>query len=109
MLPGYQVEVVATGFQLPVNIAFVPNPGPDGNDPLFYVTELYGTIKVVSNLGNVSDFATNLLDYSPSGQFPGSGEQGLSGIAIDPATVQNLVRTLLAAGSRTIVQLDVER
>ncbi|MCA1575609.1 MAG: DUF4493 domain-containing protein, partial [Acidobacteria bacterium] len=26
--PGYQVEVFATGFELPVNIAFKPNPGP---------------------------------------------------------------------------------
>ena len=46
--PGYVVEVVAEGFRLPVNIAFVPEPGPAPDDPLFYVTELYGTIRVVS-------------------------------------------------------------
>jgi len=38
LLP-YVVEVVASGFQLPVNIAFLPNPGPQATDPLFYVTE----------------------------------------------------------------------
>ena len=83
---GYRVEVVATDFRLPVNMAFVPNPGPKPDDPLYYVTELYGTIKVVSNNGTVSDFATNLLNFNPTGQFPGSGEQGLTGIAVDPDT-----------------------
>lgn len=87
MIPGYKVDVVATGFRLPVNIAFVPNPVMGGPEtPLYYVTELYGSIKVVSNQGNVSDYATNLLNFSPTGAFPGSGEQGLAGIAIDPAT-----------------------
>ena len=41
--PGFRVELVATGFQLPVNIAFIANPGNEPGDPLFYVTELYGT------------------------------------------------------------------
>jgi glucose/arabinose dehydrogenase len=83
--PGYRVEVVATGFQLPVNIAFVPNPGPNPTNPLYYVAELYGTIKTVRRDGTVVDYANNLLNYNPSGSFPGSGEQGLAGIAVDPA------------------------
>lgn len=82
--PGYVVEEVAGGFQLPTNIAFVPNPGPNPNDPYFYVTELYGTIKVVSRNFTVSDYATNLLNFNPTGSFPGSGEQGLAGIVVDP-------------------------
>ena len=81
---GYRVEVVATGFQLPVNIAFVPNPGSDLDDPLYYVNELYGTIKVVRRDGTVSDYATNLLNFNPTGNFPGSGEQGLAGLVVDP-------------------------
>lgn len=84
--PGFRVELAATGFQLPVNIAFLPNPGNEPDDPLFYVTELYGSIKVVSNDGTVSDFATDLLNFNPTGNFPGSGEQGLTGIVVDPAT-----------------------
>jgi uncharacterized repeat protein (TIGR01451 family) len=84
--PGYSVEVVATGFQLPVNIAFVPSPGPNPTDPFLYVTELYGTIKVVLRDGTVSNYATNLLNFNPTGNFPGSGEQGLAGIVVDPAT-----------------------
>lgn len=84
--PGYKVDVIAGGFQLPVNIAFIPNAGPDPEDPIFYVTELYGTIKVVRRNGTVSNYATNLLNFSPTGLFPGSGEQGLAGIAVDAAT-----------------------
>ena len=83
---GYKVEVVATNFQLPVNIAFVPNPTYHPDDPFFYVTELYGTIKVVTHNGTVLDYATNLLNFNPTGAFPGSGEQGLSGIVVDAAT-----------------------
>lgn len=84
--PGYRVEVVATGFQLPVNIAFVPNAGSEPGSPVFYVTELYGTIKVVKRDGSIGDYATGLLNFNPTGDFPGSGEQGLAGLAIDPAT-----------------------
>jgi glucose/arabinose dehydrogenase len=84
--PGYKVEIVAKGFQLPVNIAFKPNAGNQPKDPYFYVTELYGTIKVVTRDGTVSDYASNLLNFNPTGAFPGSGEQGLSGIAIEPIT-----------------------
>lgn len=84
--PGYKVEIVAGGFQLPVNIAFVPDPGPAPGDPLFYVSELYGTIKVVTRDGTVGDYATGLLNFDPSGEFPGSGEQGLAGIVVDPAS-----------------------
>ena len=84
--PGYRVEVVAEGLQLPVNIAFVPNPGTDPDDPQFYVTELYGQVKVVLNDGTMLDYATGLLNFNPTGNFPGSGEQGVTGIVVDPAT-----------------------
>ncbi len=83
---GYRVDVVASGLQLPVNIAFVPNPGTGPTDPLYYVTELYGTIKVVRNDGVVGDYVTGLLNFDPTGFFPGSGEQGVTGIAVDPTT-----------------------
>jgi glucose/arabinose dehydrogenase len=83
---GFRVEPFAAGLRLPVNLAFVPHPGPNADDPFLYVTELYGAIRVVSRDGTVSTFADHLLDYDPTGQFPGSGEQGLAGIAVDPAT-----------------------
>ncbi len=83
---GYTVEVVASGFRMPVNVVFLPNPGPGPGAPLYYVTELYGTIKVVRRDGSVSTYADNLLNYTPSGAFPGSGEQGLGGLAVHPET-----------------------
>jgi glucose/arabinose dehydrogenase len=86
MAPGYTVEIVSTGYQLPVNIAFVPNPGTQPSDPLYYVTELYGTIKVVKRNGTVGTYATDLLNFDPTGNFPGSGEQGLSGIVVEQTT-----------------------
>jgi glucose/arabinose dehydrogenase len=86
MQPGFVVEEVAGGFQLPVNITFNPNPGPNPGDPLFYVAELYGTIKVVTRDGTVKTYADNLLNFNPTGNFPGSGEQGLAGLVVDPKT-----------------------
>lgn len=83
---GYAVEIVATGFRLPVNIAFVPAPGPAADDPLYYVTELYGAIRVVTRDGTVGDYATDLLNFNPTGSFPGSGEQGVAGVVVDPDT-----------------------
>src|SRR4051794_23807927 len=85
---GYVLEQAATAgsFALPVNIAFVPSPGPNPTDPLYYVTELYGSIKLVTRNGAVSTYASGLLDYNPSGPISGTGEQGLAGIAVDPAT-----------------------
>ncbi|HUR28981.1 MAG TPA: PQQ-dependent sugar dehydrogenase, partial [Planctomycetota bacterium] len=82
----FAVDVFASGFQLPVNIAFVPNAGPDADDPFLYVTELYGKIQMVTRDGTVSVYASGLLDFNPTGAFPGSGEQGVTGIAVDPAT-----------------------
>ena len=88
------VEIVATGFQLPVSIAFVPNPLPQPTAPYYYVAELYGIIKVVRRDGTVLDYATGLVNFDPTGLFPGSGEQGLAGIVVDP-TNGDLFATVL--------------
>ena len=81
---GFAVERFATGFQLPVNIAFVPEPKDDPDSPFFYVSELYGAIKVVTRSGEVRDYAENVLDFDPNGIIPGSGESGLAGLVVDP-------------------------
>ncbi len=83
---GFRVEKVAGGFQLPVNVAFIPNPGAAPDAPLFYVSELYGTIRVVRRDGTVGTYASNLINFDPTGKFPGSGEQGLTGIVVEPTT-----------------------
>ena len=88
---GYVVEEFASGLQLPVNIAMVPKPGPHPGDPLMYVTELYGTVKVITRGGAVENYATNLLNFNPTGKFPGSGVKGVTGIAVEPDTGDVLV------------------
>ncbi len=98
--PDYVVQQVAGGLRLPVDIAFVPHPGADPGDPLLYVTELYGTIKVVTRDGHVSNYATNLLNFDPTGPFPGSGEQGVTGITVDPKSGDVFASALYAASSK---------
>ena len=101
MQPGFKVQEVARDFRLPVNIAFVPNPSLHATDPLFYVTELYGTIKVVSTNGEVSVYREGLLNYDPPATFPGKGEQGLSGITVDPVTGDVFAAMLYDGGPDT--------
>jgi glucose/arabinose dehydrogenase len=95
--PGYRVERVVTGLQLPVNIAFVPEPLPDADAPIYYITELYGSIRAVLRDGTLRDYATGLLNFDPTGVFPGSGEHGVVGTAVDPATRDLFVALVYAA------------
>ncbi|MGE5413733.1 MAG: hypothetical protein ACM3NW_06125, partial [Syntrophomonadaceae bacterium] len=95
-IPGFRIERVATGFRLPVEIAFVPAPASGDDAPFFYVSELYGSIRVVSRSGAVSTYAHGLLNFDPLGTFPGSGEKGLAGIAVDPGTGDLFAGTLEA-------------
>jgi len=80
---GFKIEKVVSGLFLPVNIAFVPNPKKEKGAPLFYVTELYGKIKVVTNEFKTLVFAENLLNYKPDYKIPGTGESGVMGIVVN--------------------------
>lgn len=81
---GFVVERVVLDLFLPVNLAFVPNPQSEPDAPLYYITELYGKVKVVLQNGEVPVYADSLLNFNPTGQFPGSGEMGVSGIVVEP-------------------------
>ncbi|MEU8001489.1 PQQ-dependent sugar dehydrogenase [Catellatospora sp. NPDC049111] len=97
---GYRVEEVAGGFQLPVNIAMAPGSQQGmAKMPLFYVTELYGKIKVVKGDYSVSTYESGLLNFDPTGAFPGSGEIGLSGIVVEPKTGDVLAAMVYKDGS----------
>ncbi len=50
------------------------------------MTELYGTIQAVTRDGRITPYASGLLNFDPTGPFPGSGEKGLTGIAVEPVT-----------------------
>ena len=96
-------ERFATGLQLPVNVAFLPNPGTGPDDPFFYVTELYGSVKMVTRSGQISDYATGLLNFDPNGVFPGSGEMGLVGVVVEPISGDLFVSAVEAVPPETKV------
>ncbi|GIV61722.1 MAG: oxidoreductase [Rhodothermaceae bacterium] len=82
--PGFRVEVVAEGLHLPTSLAFAP----DGSGRLF-VNELQtGHIRVIRDdvllPEPFAEIATNV-----SGGFPVAGENGLIGLAFDPAFEDN--------------------
>jgi hypothetical protein len=75
-----------TGYHFPSAIAFVPEPGPDPKDPLYFVTELRGTLKVVTNDRSIFTFAENVFQFKPTEELPsGQGQGGMGGICLDPA------------------------
>jgi glucose/arabinose dehydrogenase len=84
--PGFVIEPVVHGLSLPVDLAFVPAPGPADDDVLCYVSELYGRIRAVTRAGALTTYASGLLNFAPTGAFPGSGEQGLTGLAVQPGS-----------------------
>jgi len=85
--PGFRLDVRASGFRIPTGIAFVPRPGDRPDDPLYFVTELHGSIRVVANDGTVSTFAERFVPIRPTVPLPaGEGENGLGGICLDPET-----------------------
>ena len=83
---GFRVELVASGLQLPVNVAMVLRPRSGPRAPLLYVTELYGDIKLVRRNGSVTTYAGDLLNFDPIDDFPGAGEAGLAGVVVEPRT-----------------------
>jgi aldose sugar dehydrogenase len=86
VFPGFEIETVLSGLDLPANIAFVRHPGPLPDDPLLYINGLYGTVTVMKNNGETAVYAAGLLNYEPDHKFPGTGESGLTGLCVEPAT-----------------------
>ncbi|HXV97136.1 MAG TPA: PQQ-dependent sugar dehydrogenase, partial [Anaerolineae bacterium] len=83
---GFTMTIDSEGYSLPTAIAFVPNPGPEPKDPLYFVTELRGKVKVVTNDRSVYTFAENFFQLKIERELPaGKGENGLAGICLDPA------------------------
>lgn len=82
---GYTIVKDTTGYSLPSTIAFVPNPGPNPKDPLYFVTELRGKLKVVTNDRSVYTFVENFQKFTPEEELPsGRGQGGMAGICLDP-------------------------
>jgi hypothetical protein len=80
---GFALRIDTEGYRFPTSIAVVPNPGTDPRDPLYFVTELQGTIKVVTNDRTVHIFArvpAPVTDTLPAAE----AEVGLAGICLEP-------------------------
>lgn len=84
---GFEVELVATNLDLPVNIAFVDEKRRGEGKPLCYITELYGKVKVFNDKFEVSTYASDLLNFKQEKKdIPGKGECGLIGICVEKET-----------------------
>ena len=83
---GYTINIDTQGYELPITIAFVPSPGDDPKDPLYFVTELKGKVKVVTNDRSVYTFAENFFELGPVAAYGATNslEIGLAGICLEP-------------------------
>jgi hypothetical protein len=82
--PGYALAVDSRGFVIPTAIAFVPSPGDAPDAPLYYVAELQGAIKVVTNDRSVRTFATVPTFQGQTLELLGVSQQGLAGLCLAP-------------------------
>jgi hypothetical protein len=84
---GFRLDIAARGFNLPTAIAIVPRPGPDPEDPIYFVAELHGRIKVVTRSGSIHSFAQDFAHFRPVQALPiNDAENGAAGLCVDPAT-----------------------
>jgi glucose/arabinose dehydrogenase len=78
---GLTMEIDSQGYSFPTQTAFVPSPGTHADDPLYFVVELKGNIKVVTNDRTVHEFAVDILPNSQGESFV---QAGAAGICLDP-------------------------
>jgi glucose/arabinose dehydrogenase len=72
----FQIEVVATGLEIPWSMAFAP-------DGRLFLTERPGRVRIINLTGRNSELALTLEDVFAQ------GEAGLLGLALDPEFAQN--------------------
>jgi hypothetical protein len=81
---GFSLTIDTEGYDFPTTIAFVPNPGSDPKSPLYFVTEIRGKVKVVTNDRSIYTFA-DLAANQPQEELPAlSGETGMAGLVLEP-------------------------
>ena len=83
---NFSVTVDSEGYHFPTAIAFVPQPGEGPKDPLYFVTELRGKVKVVTNDRSVYTFAEDFFKFTPKDELPRGyeGQSGLAAICLEP-------------------------
>lgn len=82
---GFAIVRDTAGYHFPTAIAVVPRPGSGPTDPLYFVTELRGRIRVVTGNRTVHTFAEDFFRLVLARELPHpQGENGLAGICLDP-------------------------
>ena len=82
---GFSLGIDTEGYQYPSAMVFVPSPGSRAKDPLYFVTELRGKVKVVTNDRTVYTFAEHFFSSQPRKELPDiQGETGMAGICLEP-------------------------
>jgi len=83
---GFDITIDAQGFRFPTSIAFIPDPGDSPKSPLYFVTELRGKVKVVSNDRTVFTFAEDFFTLRPKKGESRIIDQevGMAGICLAP-------------------------
>jgi glucose/arabinose dehydrogenase len=82
---GFALNIDTDGYQFPTAIAFVPEPGPGPKDPLYFITELRGQVKVITNDRSIYTFTKDFFQLRPEKELPDvEGETGLAGICLAP-------------------------
>src|ERR671911_470711 len=101
--PGFSLTEDTQGYDFPTAIAFVPQPGPNPKDPLYFVTEIRGKIKVVTNDRTVYTFAENFFSLRPPQELPAhSGEIGLAGVCLAPGEGAGFVSLFFPGSPRSL-------
>ncbi|MCB1122860.1 MAG: PQQ-dependent sugar dehydrogenase [Verrucomicrobiae bacterium] len=84
---NFKLEIDSTGFHLPSAIAMVPDPGPNSDSPIYFVTELRGALKVVTRDRSVHTIAEDFFNLKVENDLPDHhGEIGMAGICLHPKT-----------------------
>ncbi len=97
---GYEIRIDSSGWSFPVAIAFVKNPATDPKSPLYYVSELRGRIKVVTQDRSVYTYADQVEELRPQEELPAfKGQFGLTGLCLDDASGSLYATTVYRKGA----------
>ena len=77
IIDGFSLSKDTQGYQYPTVIKFVENHGDKPKDPLYYVLELHGKIKVVTNDRTIYTFAENFFPVPRKETFDPFGAAGM--------------------------------
>ncbi|MGB2692784.1 MAG: PQQ-dependent sugar dehydrogenase [Thermodesulfobacteriota bacterium] len=106
---NFSISIDTSGYDLPTSIVFVPNPGKGPKDPLYFVIELGGKVKVVTNDRTVHVFAEDFFRLESEKKLPAvEGEVGLAGICLEPENGYVFV-TFAYQDSKNVLRNNVVR